>query len=163
MLEVAPVLGALHHHPWTLRAWPRLPTLPCECHSGFFLFIVACWTTGSVFFGKPSDPACCPSSVPNKCCLMGGRDCFGDRRLFERGGGCVPWLLWPPSFISFWKLFLPMCEDRRCHGPVTNTHSACKNQALGSPARPHIRVQRRPREGEGKAAEPGKVTPYSVN
>lgn len=37
VLDVAPILGALHRHSRTLRAWPRLPTLSCECHSGFFV------------------------------------------------------------------------------------------------------------------------------
>lgn len=62
----------------------------------------------------------------------------------------------------FWKLF-PMCEDGRCHGLVTNAHSVCKTQALGSLARPHVRVLRRPREGKVKEAEPGKVPPCSVS
>lgn len=72
VLDGMSVLGALHCQLRILRAWPRLPTLPRECHSGFLLlFIVACWTTGSIFFGKPSDPARYPSSVLNKCCLNG--------------------------------------------------------------------------------------------
>lgn len=73
VLDGMSVLGALHCQLRILRAWPRLPTLPCERHSGFLLllFIVACWTTGSVFFGKSSDPAHYPSSVLNECCLNG--------------------------------------------------------------------------------------------
>lgn len=73
VLDRMSVLGALHCQLRILGAWPRLPTLPCECHSGFLslLFIVACRTTGSVFFGKPSYPARYPSSVLNKCCLTG--------------------------------------------------------------------------------------------
>lgn len=56
-----------------------------------------------------------------------------------------------------------MYEDGRFHGPVTNTHSACKTLALGSLGRLILRFLRRPREGEVEAAGPGKVTPPSVS
>lgn len=62
----------------------------------------------------------------------------------------------------FWKL-LSVYEDGRFHGPVTNTHSACKTLALGSLERLILRFLRRPREGEVEAAGPGKVTPPSVS
>lgn len=42
VLDRMSVLGALHCQLRILGAWPRLPTLPCECHSGFFIVVVHC-------------------------------------------------------------------------------------------------------------------------
>lgn len=56
-----------------------------------------------------------------------------------------------------------MYEDGRFHGPVANTHSACKTLALGSLGSLILRFLRRPREGEVEAAGPGKVTPPSAS